>query len=201
MIDDDIVVSADDLLSHIALIECHDIVSSIIEHFPDNSIFFHASRILRGGRHANPSGSLLTVRTKATANAFFNIYNEDWFFFFLNPTARHVSKASVRQLPYDPFRDPHLAAWQEPYDLIAEGLNANGACAFTEVTASEEYWRAEISRRRAGYEAMLGLNTETAIAACLQAGLRELSKVSPSFCTSFCATLRQTVEQDYRIAV
>jgi hypothetical protein len=183
------------------LIERHDIVSSVIEHFPDNSIFFHATRVLRRKQHANPSGSLLSVRLKATANAFFNVYNEDWFFFFLNSDVRHASTFSVKQMPYDPFRDPRLAAWQEPFDLIAEGLRESGGTLFAEAAVNDAFWEIEIAQRSAAYEAMLEMRAEAPIVACLQAGQTELARISPSFCTAFCASLRQAVEEDYRVAV
>lgn len=69
---------------------------------------------------------MLGVRCDDHPLGFFpDIYNEDWFFFSAEASARELTSAGeARQRQYDPFADPGRARREEFGDLLAEGLYA-----------------------------------------------------------------------------
>lgn len=117
--------------------------------FPDNSVVCHANRRTGYQQDVFVSGSALVVNCTETTPFFPRIYNEDWL--FLAPTVARgavTAMGSTRQLAYEPFADPGLAAAQEFGNVVADGLMTllhHGDMA----TASRAvYWKEFLSRRR-----------------------------------------------------
>jgi len=95
------------------------------------------------------SGSCLFVRSDADIGFFPQIYNEDWIFM-----APHIERSSIcslgsiRQEIYDPFSDPSRPAFQEPGEIIADGLFALLACCHYTDRFHQDTWNAILSKRR-----------------------------------------------------
>jgi len=120
-----------------------------IDDFPDTSAIGQVELAL--GEEVIPflSGSCLFVRCDADVGFFPQIYNEDWIFMAPLVERRSIcSLGSVRQKAYDPFGDLSRPAFQEPGEIIADGLFALLACRHYSDRFHHDTWRTILSKRR-----------------------------------------------------
>ena len=121
-----------------------------VDDFPDTSVIGHIE--LAVGESVRPflSGSCLFVQTQMTSGFFPPIYNEDWIFM-----AHEIAEGSVcslgliQQAAYDPFARPCAAMFQEPGEIIADGLFALLAARRYDDRFSPNVWATLLSQRRA----------------------------------------------------
>lgn len=113
-----------------------------VKEFPDNSVVCHARREVKKDQDVFVSGSVLAVDCTAPFAFFPDIYNEDWLFFYDDAAARRLASPgfNARQLPYDPYANPHRAASEEFGDIIAEGLYSLLHAGLGLPHATREYW-------------------------------------------------------------
>ncbi len=126
-----------------------------VDDFPDTSVIGHVELAL--GEPVSPflSGSCLFVRTDAPSGPFPPIYNEDWI--CMAPEVaqgRVVSLGSVKQEPYDPFTCASHATYQEPGEIIADGLFALLAAGRYEDRLDSSAWRTLVTLRRYWLESL-----------------------------------------------
>jgi len=120
-----------------------------IDEFPDTSVIGHVE--LAVGERVVPflSGSCLFVRSGAPIGFFPPIYNEDWIFMAPEIASGGVcSVGIITQEPYDPFSDLSLAAFQEPGEIIADGLFALLAAGYYADRFHQSSWNTVLSQRR-----------------------------------------------------
>lgn len=125
------------------------IAGVFIDKFPDTSVIGHVE--LAVGERVIPflSGSCLFVRCDAPVGFFPQIYNEDWIFMAPHMACGKVcSFGSIRQEPYDPFSDSSRPVFQEPGEIIADGLFALLACGHYGDRFHQSAWEAVLSKRR-----------------------------------------------------
>jgi hypothetical protein len=148
----------------------HHVVGWPYTPFPDNSVVHHARRDVMGWYQDVfiAGGALLVDLAKRPPAPFPPVYNEDWLFLF-DALAREEVAAGppVRQLPYDPYANPHRAGLEEFGDVLGEGLfHLLHEEAPVQVATGAAYWRDVLAKRRK----LLGRITERA---------RELSASGP----------------------
>ena len=120
-----------------------------VDDFPDTSVVGHVKLSL--GEPVSPflSGSCLFLRTDLTTGFFPPIYNEDWIFM-----AQEIARGSVcslgliQQEAHDPFARPGTAMFQEPGEIIADGLFALLVAGRYADRFSLNVWAALLSQRR-----------------------------------------------------
>jgi hypothetical protein len=103
----------------------HSLCGLYVDDFPDTSVIGHINIASGDTEWTFISGNSLFVRADLNLGFFPPIYNEDWIFLTPHLVRKHVAViGNVRQEPYDPFTNPSLASFQEPGEVIAEGLFA-----------------------------------------------------------------------------
>lgn len=156
-VDDDVMLSDNDLTRMAFQLEAHGIAAMACRHFPDNSVFCHARRLAELPQDVFVTGAVLGVNCDAFPPPFFpDVYNEDWFFFGEAAARRRLVKSgNAYQAPYEPFADPMRALHEEFGDLLAEGLyalieNVGPDNSFRQIThwATEAYWASFTESRR-----------------------------------------------------
>lgn len=149
-LDDDIRdVDADRVRRAAGSLTHHEAVGMPAEHFPDNSVVYHARRMGNDDLGVFVSGSALVVNVGRARSFFPETYNEDWL--FLAPAladGRVAESGTVRQKTYNPFEDPFRAHTEEFGDVLAEGLIGHlprGGAATDAPT--ESYWDNYLGQR------------------------------------------------------
>jgi hypothetical protein len=118
--------------------------------FPDHSVVCHAYRQAGGEQEAFIGGGAMAVAVGRSSAFFPDIYNDDWFFLLdenggLQPIA---VTGTVRQSPYDPFRNEDRARAEELGDVLAEGIFWLLDQGRSLAEADEEYWAGFLVKRR-----------------------------------------------------
>ena len=163
-VDDDITLSAQDLVRLGQQLEHHQIAGMACRDFPDNSVFCHARRLAKMPQDVFVTGAVLGVNCSDLPLPFFSdIYNEDWFFFAEAAAHRRLTKVGeARQAKYDPFFRPARASEEEFGDVLAEGLyslledvhaptelqHKRGFFPSVAALATEKYWSTYLDVRR-----------------------------------------------------
>lgn len=137
-----------------------------IDEFPDTSVIGHVELGVGERVITFLSGSCLFVRCDAPVGFFPQIYNEDWIFMAPNMACGNVcslgSLGSIRQEFYDPFSESSRPVFQEPGEIIADGLFALLACGRYGDRFDQSTWSAILSKRRE-WLAVLAKRTENLI--------------------------------------
>lgn len=158
LLDDDIRgLSATRLRAGASALDRWNLAGFFVNDFPDTSMIGHVELAI--GEPVSPflSGSCLFVRTEVPVGPFPAIYNEDWI--YMAPEiaqGRVVSIGSVNQEPHDPFARVSLAAFQEPGEILADGLFALLAADRYEERRDPAAWRTLLSLRRSWLERLAG---------------------------------------------
>jgi hypothetical protein len=132
----------------------------IAKDFPDNSVVCHARRAAGMDQGVFISGSALVIDTTSVDSYFPEIYSEDWLFMHDRiMRGRASSTGTVRQLTYQPYKDPARAVGEEFGDTLAEGLvSLQHAAGELRIDSTEarwslatdtDWWSAVLSQRRA----------------------------------------------------
>jgi hypothetical protein len=150
--------------------------------FPDNSIVCHANRRTGYEQDVFVSGSALVVDCAQITSFFPRIYNEDWL--FMAPAVARGAVAEVgsaRQLAYEPFADPGVAAAQEFGNVVADGLMSLLHRDNLEAAEQPGYWEEFLPRRKAfiGGIAERTRHDDYAVLAALAAAERRRAGISP----------------------
>ena len=204
-IDDDITLSDTDIRRLAWQLDEDQVAGMVVRQHPDNSVVCHARRLAGFYQDVFVTGAALGVHCNSLPLSFFpDIYNEDWFFFAKEATARKLPYVGeAMQVAYDPYGSPHRARREEFGDLLAEGLYAliaeNKRCLlFGEVLreSTRTYWSQFIDAR---HEVMTEVETAlrddpyekadenlimSALAA-LSAAKNQLNAISPDICINF----------------
>lgn len=119
-----------------------------IDDFPDTSVIGHVERAVGGRALPFLSGSCLFILCDASVGFFPQIYNEDWIFMAPHIASGNVcSIGSICQKPYDPFSEPLRSVFQEPGEIIADGLFALLACGCYGDRFHHSTWSIILSKR------------------------------------------------------
>ncbi len=126
LIDDDIRgISPEVLEKGCRCLDYYSVAGCFVEDYPDTSIFGHLERASNIPVQTFISGSFLFLTTKNICSFFPQIYNEDWLFMLPFILKKDIcSFGNIQQLEYDPFSNPHRAAFQEFGEIIADCLYA-----------------------------------------------------------------------------
>lgn len=139
-----------------AQLERHQAAGMVVRKHPDNSVVCHARRLAGLPQDVFVTGAVLGVRCSDVPLSFFpDVYNEDWFFFAKEVSARGLQQGGLAvQLPYDPFASPSRARHEEFGDLLAEGMfalfgerSASGSLDAALEGATIDYWSHFIEAR------------------------------------------------------
>ena len=163
-----------------------DIVGFFVDSFPDTSVIGHVE--LSAGEFVWPflSGSCLFVHTDRPLGFFPQIYNEDWIFMAPEIAQGHVlSLGSVKQVPYDPFRDESLSVFQEPGEIIADGLFALLAVSDYERRLEISAWTELLSLRRSWLRELAGLVQGKRLCKVVERALVKCETISANDCVIF----------------
>lgn len=98
---------------------------------------------------------------------------------------RVVSLGLVRQGPYAPFDDLSLATFQEPGEVIADGLFALIAAHAYDRRLDPEAWHDLLELRRSWLCELLTMVEEPTHGAAVQLALRASSGITADACVSF----------------
>ena len=126
LLDDDIRgLTEEHILASVMALSRSSIVGFYVDNFPDTSAVGHVKYAVGVWHWPFLSGSCLFLRIDEPLGPFPSIYNEDWIFMAPEIAKCQVSSmGSIWQEPYDPFRDKCIGAFQEPGEIIADGLFA-----------------------------------------------------------------------------
>jgi hypothetical protein len=150
--------------------------------FPDNSIVCHANRRTGYEQDVFVSGSALVVDCARISSFFPRIYNEDWLFMAPAVARGDVTEVGFsKQLPYEPFAHPELAAAQEFGNVVADGLMSLLHREGLGAGVHPDYWEDFLPRRKAfiGGIAERTRRDDRAVLAALAAAERRRAGLSP----------------------
>ena len=120
-----------------------------VEDYPDTSVVGHVELEVGDTVQTFLSGSCLFIRTDKAIDCFPPIYNEDWLFMIPQLLTGHVSfLGSICQKTYDPFKDFNVAGFQEPGEIIADGLFALLARDRYDERLDQGIWKRLLSERK-----------------------------------------------------
>ncbi len=187
LVDDDIrgltpevVTSGCDCLEQYVLSGC------FVEEFPDTSAIGHLELMCGEDLRVFLSGSFLFVKVAEARGFFPHVYNEDWLFMLDHVTTRSIcSFGSIKQLGYDPFKDPHRVAFQEFGEIIAEGLYALVNADQYESRYEHQTWNCIIEKRRADLVSLKHDLRYTEYEGIVDVALNVNCGITPNDCLTF----------------
>jgi hypothetical protein len=187
ILDDDI-CGLDDiqLLAGTAALSRWRLAGYFVDDFPDTSVVGHIERSV--GEPVLPflSGSCLFIRTDVEAPFFPPLYNEDWIFMAPHIELQAVcSLGVVQQEFYDPFSSLAASTFQEPGEIIADGLFALLAARRYSDRLSPSVWATLISQRRAWLRILAGRSNELTHVASIHRALARGAELSAEDCVRF----------------
>jgi hypothetical protein len=196
-LDDDITeLKADDVRRASGLLDTYNAVGLHVGGFPDHSVVCHAYLQAGGGQKAFIGGGALAVHLERSTSFFPDIYNDDWFFLLdgdkgIQPVG---VTGTVRQFPYDPFRNPDRARAEELGDVLAEGiywlLDQGGSV----TDADQAHWIKFLLRRKRFIERVLRMVEQDGTLesaerarriAALKGALGRLQLITPKLCEDY----------------
>lgn len=187
LLDDDIRGIGNDLIVAGAnALTRFDIAGYFVDDFPDTSVVGHAELAVGKNVDTFLSGSCLFVRTDNDVGFFPPIYNEDWLFMIPKIAQGLVtSLGSIFQKEYDPFADPLTAEFQEPGEVIADGLIAMIAGGQYDNRLERAIWEGWLNLHIGALEALLecALSPEAKVA--VEAARHKCLGITGSDCVQF----------------
>lgn len=196
-LDDDITeLDPDDVRRASGLLDTYNAVGLRVGGMLDHSVVCHAYRQAGGSQQTFIGGGALAVHLERSTSFFPDIYNDDWFFLLdgdkgIQPVG---VTGTVRQFPYDPFRNADRARGEELGDVLAEGiywlLDQGGSV----TDADQAHWIKFLARRRRFIERVLRMveqdgTLETAERerriAALKGSLGRLQLITPKLCEDY----------------
>jgi len=196
-LDDDITeLNPDDVRRASGLLDMYNAVGLHVDGFPDHSVVCHAYRQAGGSQQAFIGGGALAVHLERSTSFFPDIYNDDWFFLLdgdkgIQPVG---VTGTVRQFPYDPFRNADRARGEELGDVLAEGiywlLDQGGSV----TDADQAHWIKFLVRRRRFIERVLRMVEQDGTLesaerarrmAALKGSLGRLRLITPKLCEDY----------------
>lgn len=150
IVDDDIQgLSVDSIGAGANALSQSSIAGYFVENFPDTSAIGHVE--IKCGLQIQPflSGSCLFIRSDEVTDYFPPIYNEDWLFMVSQLARKRVSYlGAIRQKEYDPFASLDVVRFQEPGEIVADGVFSILASNCFEKRFEKEIWRELLTLRR-----------------------------------------------------
>lgn len=140
-----------------ALNEYH-IVGLFVNNFPDTSVIGHIELELGLDIETFISGSclFLNLDNADLFGPFIPMYNEDWLSMIPSILKNKVASIGViEQKAYNPYQDVNLAAWQEPGEIIVEGLYTLIASNSYEYRFYNKFWDDFLLVHRESLKALL----------------------------------------------
>jgi len=196
-LDDDITgLDPDDVRRASGLLDTYNAVGLHVGGFPDHSVVCHAYLQAGGSQQAFIGGGALAVHLERSTSFFPDIYNDDWFFLLdggkgIQPVG---VTGTVRQFPYDPFRNTDRARGEELGDVLAEGiywlLDQGGSV----TDADQAHWIRFLVRRRRFIERVLRMVEQQGTLesaerarriAALKGSLGRLQLITPTLCEDY----------------
>jgi hypothetical protein len=162
------------------------IAGFFVDEFPDTSLIGHIALAL--GEPVLPflGGSCLFIRTDTPVGPFPPIYNEDWIFMAPELAERRVaSLGRVRQEPHDPFARASLAVFQEPGEIIADGLFALLSAGRYDQRLDPSVWRTLLSLRRRRLDCLAERTTDPRHGMAIAWAQEVCSKITDLDCARF----------------
>lgn len=173
-----------------------------VREFPDNSVICHARRDVKKDQDVFVSGSVLAVDCTAPFGFFPDIYNEDWLFFYEDAAAKRLACPgfNARQLPYDPYANPHRAASEEFGDIIAEGLYSLLHAGLGLQAATREYWGQFIDDRMRIIDSIISRldiapgEIQAEMADAIKTARKTLTDIQPGMCVEYVKTWQEDLQ-------
>lgn len=187
LVDDDIRGMTEEQLSIGAIaLSNYTIAGLFVQYFPDTSLVGHAA--IRIGEHLQPflSGSCLFIRADLATGLFPPIYNEDWIYMAYEIEKGAVcSLGSIEQEIYDPFSRTDAAVFQEPGEVIADGLFVLLDRRRFQDRFSPDFWAAFLRKRVAWLEYLRRRVYEPDHRVAIGEALSRCTEITPEQCVSF----------------
>ena len=157
-----------------------------VDDYPDTSVIGHAEIELGLTVHTFLSGSCLFIRTDCEVGFFPPMYNEDWLFMIPQMVEGRVcSLGSISQKQYDPFANPLTAGFQEPGEVIAEGLMVLLATGQYHQRFGLETWRTWLDLHRTDLDGLLTYPLDARIKAAVEVARSRCLEFSEVDCVRF----------------
>lgn len=187
LVDDDIRGLHSDVLKAGANALQESVMSGLfVEDFPDTSAIGHVEIALGEAVWTFLSGSCLFVRTDVDLGFFPPIYNEDWLFMAHEIARGRVSSTgSIQQKPHDPFLEPSIADFQEPGEIIADGLFALLACDRFDQRLHHAVWDELLNLRRKWLAELACRSSDAKHHAIIEGARAKCRVISESDCVRF----------------
>jgi len=194
LVDDDIRGLTNDSLSHGGDALCNwPVVGYLIRHFPDTSFVGHLELSLGEPYYPFLSGSCLFLHIGKPLGFFPPIYNEDWIFMAPAIADRRVSAiGSIDQAPYDPFSDSMLAVFQQPGEIIADGLYDLLVTGQYQFRFDASHWSTLLQERASWYSSLRARITDPTH----ERGLHEASNLLAGMSATDCVTYLLDLDAD-----
>lgn len=151
MMDDDIMIKApNDIGKIFHCIEDFQYVGARINRMPDDSIVGHTYRTGGEIQKRYVSASFLAFDLDKISNYFFNIYNEDWIWLFLETDGKEVeTTVDVFHMTYNPFENAERKAlFQENGEILWEGTYLAPITKRNETLINPTFWREVLEHRK-----------------------------------------------------
>lgn len=191
LIDDDIRGVGEAVLRAGASALCHWAVAGMfIDAFPDTSVIGHIG--LAVGKRVFPflSGSCLFIRCDGPVGFFPQIYNEDWIFMAPHIASGNTcSLGSIRQEPYDPLSDPSRPIFQEPGEIIADGLFGLLDSGRYAQRLQRSVWSTILSKHREQLIALGGRTQDPLHRSAVESALAVCERITGSDCAEYVSDL------------
>jgi hypothetical protein len=196
-LDDDITeLNPDDVRRASGLLDTYNAVGLRVGGMLDHSVVCHAYRQAGGSQQAFIGGGALAAHLERSTSFFPDIYNDDWFFLLDGDKGIQAVgvTGTVRQFPYDPFRNPDRARAEELGDVLAEGiywlLDQGGSV----TDADRAHWIKFLVRRRRFIERVLSMVEQDGTLesgerarriVALKGSLGRLQLITPELCENY----------------
>lgn len=200
LLDDDIYLSEENLLTARAALNHNvDMASFHILEYPDVSTVEHIERIvLHEPSKISIGGNCLFLSVDAVDTYFPRLYNDDWFFLFAHAkTARIASLGEARQRPYQAWKQPGRARFEQFGDLIIEGLRSRLIDGLPLDDGTDREWEEHLNAALARIAALLPVTEDRQMVDALEEARDELSSIAIREVRSFVANyLTDTLQGD-----
>jgi hypothetical protein len=117
---------------------------------------------------------------------FAPIYNEDWLFMLPEIAEGHVaSLGCISQVPYDPFIGIDRVRFQEPGDVIADGLFALLSCGRYQDRFQQHIWKEFVGLRCEWLQALAKRSSDANLRSLIDAAISVSLQLTAGDCVSF----------------
>lgn len=193
LLDDDIQgLDASRIQAGAAALSDWTIAGYFVEDFPDTSVLGHVELAVGEPLFPFLSGSCLFLRSDQPLGFFPPIYNEDWILMAPAIARRQVcSLGVVRQQPIDPFARSALSDFQEPGEVIADGLFALLAAGQYEARFELSVWETILYEHRTWLTLLADRATDARHRSAVTVALDRCNQLDAGTCAAYIGILEE----------